>query len=54
LLLMLSFPVDILRDLLNVLQSALPLHLEEFGDAGIEQRAKCAVPMLGKKASHDT
>jgi hypothetical protein len=51
---MLSFSVDILRDLLNVLWSALHFHLEQFGDAGIEQRAQSAVPMLGKKASHDT
>jgi hypothetical protein len=50
---MLSFSVDILRDLLNVLQSALPFHLEQFGDAGIEQRAKSAVPRLGKQASYD-
>jgi hypothetical protein len=51
---MLSFSVDIMRDLLNVLWSALPFHLEQLGDAGIEQRAKCVVPMLGKKSSHDT
>ena len=54
LLLMLSFSVNILRDLLNLSRSSLHWHLEQPGHASIEQRAQSAVPMLGKKASHDT